>query len=147
MKPEQYTKDLPAIVPVAIKDNAAWVSLVIDTQDASYIEFKGILGATDIAMALLKVMASDVKTDDNTLGGTPVLIVDATTKPSATDDGKTFAFGVDLIASPYPRYFLLEGTAGDGSAGTFLAAIACLTMKGQQGNTATDRGMLFVQYV
>jgi len=64
------------IPPTAIKDNADFVSTVIDLQTDAPTGFKGILfeisvGATDIAMATCKVMQSDTKTDATTLGGTP----------------------------------------------------------------------------
>ena len=60
-----------AIPPGVIKDDAAFVSLVIDKQDlpgCDYLEFVIGLGATDVAMAVLKVMESATKTNDTTLG-------------------------------------------------------------------------------
>lgn len=144
----QTTKVFNAIPPAAIKDNAAFVSKVIDKNDlhgADYIEFIGALGATDIAMATLKVMESDTKTNDTTLGGTPVLVKDSTTKPGATDDDKVFAFGVDLRKSRQ-RYLQLQATAGDGATGTFLSAVAVARRAIESSSNAALRGLLFAEY-
>ena len=131
----------PLNPPAAIKDNAAFASLVINKNDldgASYLEFIGLLGASDIAMATLKVMESDIKTNATTLGATPTLVKDSTTKPSATDDDKPFVFGIDLRNSR-KRYLQLQGTAGDGALGTFLAAIAIASRPHTASALAADR--------
>ncbi len=148
MRPIQETKILPAILPGAIVDNAAFVSQVIDLNDiegAGYLEFLGQLGATDVAMAVLKVMESAVKTDATTLGGVPVLVKAATALPGATDDNKPFVFGVDL-RSPRERYLQLQATAGDGTAGTFLTAVA-IARPGRLSSVAAVRNLLFAEYV
>ena len=75
----QETKVFSVIPPTAIKDNAAFVSTVIDKNDldgADYLEFIGLLGATDVEMAVLRVMESDTLTNATTLGGTPTLVKD-----------------------------------------------------------------------
>lgn len=144
----QSTKVFNAIPPAAIKDNAAFSSLVLDKQDfpgADYLEFLGALGATDVAMSVLKVMESDTKTDSTTLGGTPTLVKDSTTKPSATNDNTVFAFGIDLRKSRQ-RYLQLQATAGDGTSGTFLAAIAIARRLSEASSLAADRGLLFAEY-
>ena len=144
----QTTKVFNAIAPTAIKDNAAFVSTVIDKADlhgADYLEFIAALGATDIAMATLKVMESDTLTNATTLGGSPVLVKDSTTKPSATDDGKVAVFGIDLRKSRL-RYLQLQATAGDGSAGTFLSAIAIARRSLEASSDAADRNLLFAEY-
>ncbi len=148
MRPIQETKIIPAILPGAIVDNAAFASQVIDLMDiegAGYLEFQGLLGSIDAEMAVLKVMESDTKTDATTLGGTPTLVKDATTKPGATDDNKLFAFGVDLRA-PRQRYIQLQATAGDGAAGTFLSAVA-VARPARLSSEADVRGLLFAEYV
>ena len=53
-------------------------------------------------------MESDIKTNATTLGGTPTLVKDSTTKPSATDDDKPFVFGIDLRNSR-KQYLQLQG--------------------------------------
>jgi len=144
----QTTKIFNAIPPAAIKDNAAFVSKVIDKKDmpgADYLEFIGALGATDVAMATLKVMESDEKSDATTLGGTPSLVKDATTKPGAGDDDEPFVFGVDLRKSR-KRYLQLQATAGNGSAGTYLSAIAVARRLSESSSLAADRGLLFAEY-
>lgn len=144
MKEIQNTVILAAIPPGIKKDNAAFVANVIDTADADYIEFVGVLGDTDIAMAALKVQESDTKTNDTTLeNGADVK--DVTTKPGADDDNKTFVIGVDLRKNR-KRYLQLQGTAGDGATGTYLAAVAILQKSGVRSSAAADRGMLFAEY-
>ncbi len=144
----QETKVFSVIPPTAIKDNAAFVSTVIDKNDldgADYLEFIGHLGATDIEMSVLRVMESDTLTNATTLGGTPTLVKDSTTKPGADDDNKVFVFGLDLSKSR-ARYLQLQATAGDGTAGSFLSAIAIASRPHEAGSSATRRGALFCEY-
>ena len=78
-------------------------------------------------MATLKVQESD---DSGMSGaadvsglvfGTSTNIAGSTsTLPSATDDNKFFIFEIDLRARK--RYLDLSATAGDGAAGTYMAA-------------------------
>lgn len=146
--PLQETKVFSVIPPTAIKDNAAFVSTVIDKNDldgADYLEFIGHLGGTDIEMAVLRVYESDTLTNATTLGGTPTLVKDSTTKPGADDDNKPFVFGLDLSNSR-KRYLQLQATAGDGTAGTFLSAIAIASRPREAGSSATRRGLLFAEY-
>lgn len=137
-----------AIPPGIIKDNAAFVSNVIDLNDfdgCSYLEFQGVIGTTDISMAVLKVMESDTKTNGTTLGGAPALVKDSTTKPGVADDEKTFVFGIDLCKTRQ-RYLQLQATAGNGSAGTYLAANAIGYRPNEAGSEAAMRGLLFAEY-
>ncbi|MBI1369137.1 MAG: hypothetical protein GC162_10845 [Planctomycetes bacterium] len=144
----QNTKIQGAILPAAIKDDAAFAAQVIDKTDfpgCDYLEFVGVLGSIDATAAVLKVMESDTKTNATTLGGTPSLVKDSTTKPGANDDGKTFVFGIDLHKTRQ-RYLQLQGTAGDGAAGTFLAAVVIGRRLVESSPNAADRGLLFAQY-
>lgn len=144
----QQTKRAVAIAPGAIVDNAAFTSNVIDRNDfagADYMEFVGILGSIDATMATLKVVESDTKTNDTTLGGTPTEVMDATTKPGADDDDEVFVLGVDL-RKPRKRYLQLQATAGDGAAGTYLTALAIGRRLHDADVTADARGLLFAQY-
>jgi hypothetical protein len=103
-----------------------------------------MLGATDIAMAALKLQESDASgsgmaditgavfgTSTNTDG-------DTSTLPSATDDGLIFAIEVDLRGRK--RYLDLTATAGDGDAGTYGVAWCVLTRAKQGPITAAKRG-------
>jgi len=144
----QQTKVVVAIPPQAIADNAAVSSFVIDRNDfpgCDYLELQGAIGATDIAVAVLKVMESDTKTNSTTLGGTPALVKDSTTKPGAGDDNKTFVFGIDL-KKQRERFLQLQCTAGDGSAGTYVSALAIGRRLSNGGTDASDRGLLFAEY-
>lgn len=144
----QNTKLFNAIPPAAIKDNAAFSALVLDKTEfdqADYMEFIVTLGSIDATMAVLKVMESDTKTNDTTLGGTPTEVLDVTTKPGATDDDKVAVIGVDLTASR-KRYLQLQATAGDGAAGTFLSAVAVVSRPQEGSSKAADREALFAEY-
>jgi len=145
----QETKIAGAILPDAIKDDAAFTSQVIDKADfpgSDYIEFVGLLGSIDADMATLKVMESNTKTNDTTLGGVPTEVKDATTKPGAADGGKAFVIGVSL-KTERKKYLQLQATAGDGAAGTYLAAIAIGRRLMEAGSAAAKRGVLFADYV
>lgn len=137
---------LPAIPPGVIKDNAAFVANVIDlaseaVRGAQFLTFDVLIGSIDAAMAVLKVMESDTKTNDTTLGGTPALVVDvlATVIPGATDDNKIYRVTIDLRATR-ERYLQLQATAGDGAAGTYLSAVCYAVVPGaiQTNNNAAS---------
>ena len=69
-------------------------------------------------------------TSSNIAGSTSAL-------PSATDDNKTFLFEIDLKGRK--RYLDLVATAGDGAAGTFMAAVAVLGRAEDLTDTAAGR--------
>jgi len=120
---------IPVIPPGVIKDNAAYLSTAIDlgseaVNGAPFLTFAVQLGSIDADLATLKVVESDVLTNATTLGGAPVDVLDITASvtPGATDDNKIYLVTVDLSA-PRKQYQQLQVTAGDGVAGTYLAAI------------------------
>lgn len=128
----ENAKWLNAIPPAVIKDNAAFVSNVIDTAmagGARWLVFVIALGTIDATMAVLKLMQSTVKTDGTTLGGTPALLKDFTTKPTDADGGKLWGLVIDL-KQEHSRYLQLQATAGNGDAGTYLAATAAFVGPG-----------------
>ncbi len=142
----QNVKFLNLIPPVAIKDNAAFVTTEIDTKGYDYATFVVNLGVTDIAMAALKI------TECATSGGsfTDVTGLDAdgdtdtdgatSTLPTATDDGGVFVFEVDLRNTE--RFLDLSATAGDGSAGTYASGVCILSRAHDVPVTAAERGCL-----
>jgi hypothetical protein len=143
--PLQQTKKLIVISPGALKDNAAWTTNEIDTLGYDYCVIDFFIGATDIAVATLKVTESDtsgsgfadvtgliVGTSTNIDGSTSALL-------SATDDNKIQTFEIDLRGRK--RYLDLSATAGDGTAGTYAAAIATLYRAKDVPVSATERGI------
>jgi hypothetical protein len=139
----QNDKFLSITPPGAIVDNASYTTASIDTAGFDYLRVFVYLGATDIAMAALKLQESD--TDGSyadvtgLVYGTSVGIGGTTSAlPSATDDNKAFVFEVDLRGRK--RYFDLVATAGDGSAGTYLTAFALLSRAKDYPVSATERG-------
>lgn len=145
MNPAQHDKFFSITPPAAIVDNTGYTTATIDTAGFAYLRVLVYLGATDIAMAALKLQESD---DSGMSGaaditglvyGTSASIAGTTSAlPSATDDNKCFAFEVDLRGRK--RYIDLVATAGNGEAGTFLAAFALLSRAGDTGVTAAERG-------
>lgn len=146
MNHAQNTKVVQIVPPQAIVDNASWTPTIIDTLGFEHCQIIVQLGATDIAMAALKVQESDddaaadayadvtglvVGTSANIAGATSAL-------PSATDDNKFMIFDINCMKRE--RYLKLVATAGDGSAGTFISALAILSRPKQGVATAAQRG-------
>lgn len=135
------------IPPVVRKDNASWTATEVDTLGYDYLTLIVNLGATDIALAALKVQESatsgsggtDVTglifgTSANTTGSTSTL-------PSATDDDKIYTMEIDLRGKRQ-RYITLVATAGNGTAGTYASGISILSRAGQDpAGVAASRGI------
>src|SRR5512139_445078 len=129
----QHTKPVACIPPGVIKDNASFTAVEIDGKDYDWLTIVIALGATDIAMAALKLQESETSgggggyTDvTGAIYGTSANIAGTTSAlPTATDDNKVFLIEVDLRKRM--RYLNLLATAGDGSTGTYLAAVGILS--------------------
>ncbi len=148
MNPIQNTKTVNVIPPQAIKDNGSWTANAVDTKDWDYATFYFHLGATDIAMAALKLQESD---DDAAadayadvagavFGGSGVVDIEgaAATLPSATDANKVFVIEVDC--RKVERFLKPVATAGDGATGTFLSALCVLSRGRIAPTTNAERG-------
>lgn len=129
MHPFPY-KVQQVISPAAIVDDASWTTVEIDTLGFDYCIILCNIGATDIAMAALKVQESDTTgtgfTDVTGLvyGTSTDIDGETSSLPSATDDNTIVGFLIDLRGRK--RFLDLVATAGDGSTGTFMSAIALL---------------------
>lgn len=120
-------KAVQFIKPGAIVDNAAYAMISHEVAGFAQAIVQVNLGATDIAMTLLKLQHSDDNStwSDAFVVGTDKNIEGAvTTLPSATDDDKIVVFLVDL--RNVKRYIRVAATAGDGAAGTYLTACGLL---------------------
>ena len=139
----QRTKYVRVCEPAAIVDNASFACTEIDTLGFDYCQIVCQLGATDITMAALKVQENAVSatsladvtgliygTSDNIAGSTSAL-------PDEDADDQIFVFEIDLRGRL--RYLNLVATAGNGSAGTFMAAFALLSRAGTLTDTAAGR--------
>ena len=137
----QQSKFVTAIKPAAILDNASATADVIDCRGFDYATIVVQLGATDIALTALKVQ------NCATSGGSYADITGATfaggsgmgdatlALPSATDDGQTCVFQIDLRGkNPFLK---LVVTFGDGSTGGFVAAVAALSRAKIAPSTST----------
>jgi hypothetical protein len=132
----QQAKYVTAIKPAAIIDNASATADVIDTRGWEYATIIVQLGVTDIALTALKVQNSA------TSGGSYVDITGATfaggagmggatlALPSATDDGQTCVFQIDMRNKD--PFLKIVATFGDGSNGGFIAAV-CVLSRGKIG--------------
>jgi hypothetical protein len=136
VNPLHYVKCVSAIKPAAIVDNATVTADVIDCRGFDFALIVLQLGATDIAMTALKLQQS------STSGGVYADITGATfdggagmggavlALPSATDDGQTCVFQIDLRnKNPFLK---VVATFGNGSTGGFVAAV-CVLSRGKIG--------------
>lgn len=141
----QRAKFVQVIAPVAIVDDASWTTNEIDTLDFDYLTVVVNIGATDIAMAALKMQASDTSGSgfaDVTgldMDGDTDIDGNAAALPSATDDNNLVVFQVDLRTNN-KRYWDLVATAGNGTSGTFASAVAILTKGAVAPTSVSDMG-------
>lgn len=132
-----------AISPAAIIDNTSASATAIDCRGFSYLEIPVLIGATDIAVTVLKLEESD--SSGSGYADIPGATFAAGTSadgvalalPSATDDNQVHAFQVNLVGRK--RYIRVACTFGDGAAGGFVAATARLTRAGYLSPVATDK--------
>lgn len=139
------TKVYNAIPPAAILDNASAVPVVIDTLGYSLLTLFFILGATDIAAVKMCITECATSGGSYTDITTPVTTLAVGTTgdarlPTATDDNGIFMIQVAITPSRL-RYMKALFTAGDGSAGTYTAAIAVLSKGEIDPYDATSRGL------
>lgn len=140
----QKCKFVAITPPGAIKDNADFGTTEVDTLGFDAMLLVVLLGATDIAMAALKVTESDTSGSGHAdvtglVWGTSTNIAGATSAlPSATDDNKFQIAHIDLRKRK--RYIDLTATAGNGTNGTYLTAIAMLYKADDAPMTAAERG-------
>lgn len=153
MKTTQSVKYVQAIAPAAILDAAAATSYVIDTKGWDYASIIVNIGATDVAMAGLKIQEADSSSNSTTLVtasdvtglvyGTSTLPAEdgGTTSALPTDaaDNTLYAFHIDLTKRK--RYLQVSLTAGNGLAGTYADAIAILSQGEEMPSTASERGL------
>jgi hypothetical protein len=136
----QNVKVVNVTPPAAIVDNASFTTNTIDTAGFGKLAVYFSLGATDTAMAALKLQESD---DSGMSGAADITgcvygATGAPALPTANDDNKVFGFFVNLAGRK--RYTDVVATAGDGSTGTFGSCIAVL-YNGEGINDATERGL------
>jgi len=140
----QNTKFVSVTPPGAIVDDDSYTTAEIDTLGFDYATIIVYLGATDIAMAALKVTESDTSASGHAdvtglVFGTSANIAGSTSAlPSATDDNSFQIFEIDL--KNRKRYLDVVATAGDGSTGTYATILCILSRAGESVDTAAARG-------
>lgn len=144
MNPLQNVKFVSITPPAAIKDNASWTTSEIDTNGWDYMTIVAYLGATDIAVAALAVTESDTSGSGHAnvtglIWGTSANIDGSTSAaPSATDDNTFQVAEIDLRYRK--RYIDVTATAGDGTAGTYIAILGILSKAAVAPVTIAERG-------
>ena len=125
--------------PGAIVDDTTFSTAALDTRGYARATIYVVLGATDVAMAALKLRESD---DDSAYSDVPGLDFSSDGElPGASDDDGIFAFDIDLRGRK--RYLDVVATADDGAAGTYAIVFARLTRPSQSpGGAAADRGLV-----
>jgi len=126
--------------PAAIVDDNAFTTTAIDTKGFAHLRILVHFGAMDIAMAALKATESEASdmtgaTDiTGTVGGTDF------TLPVDTKDNTFGAININLTGGR-KRYIDLVATGGNGTAGTYMTAVAILSRPQEGANSATERGL------
>lgn len=137
---EQMQTVLTAIAYQAV-DNAALTSQVIDTQDLISGEYHIKFASLGAAMTVFRIMESDVKTNDTTLGGTPTLVHDLD-KPDADQNGKVWTLNLRrYLDGSHKRYIQLQATAGNGAGATSDIDANFVGVPKFGGSNATQRGV------
>lgn len=143
----QNIKILPVTSPAAIVDDAAFVTNIIDTKGWDEALFVLQLGATDIAMAALKLTESE----DSAMSGAVDISgadfsVSPATLPSAGADDTLFGIHVKLGGSR-KRYMDLSATGGNGSVGAFASGFVILSKGEASPDSVAERGFNQLLYV
>ena len=125
--------------PGAIVDDAAFTTATIDTRGYAFATILVVLGALDIAIAAFKLREGDASdmSDAADVSGADFSVSPATL-PSATADNNLYAIHVNLKGRK--RYLDLSLTGGNGTAGSYAAAVAILSQASEVPASATDRG-------
>ncbi len=134
----QNQKILMVTPPGAIVDNAALNTTSIDTKGWDYLDIYVILGATDVAMAVLHLNESDTDSNYVAIAGADFSAT-GTHLPSATDDDTIASFHVNLLGRM--RFIDVAATGGYGTAGAYITIIAILSRAKESPDTAAKRGL------
>lgn len=140
----QATKIVNVIPPVAIVDNASWTTTEIDTKGFDKATIVINLGATDVAMAALKVQESDTSGSGfadvtGLVYGTSTNIAGSTSSLPGTTNNAVYTFEVDLRGRK--RYLDVVATAGNGTAGTFASGVCVLSRATNHPQTAAEKNI------
>lgn len=139
------------VIEPQLLDDATATANVVDTSDCGEVTFYVHLGDTDIALSALKVQESDTKTNDTTLasgadvtgtiyGTSADTDGNTSSLPSATDDNNVYAIRVKCGGSR-KRYLGLVVTAGNGTTGAYVSAVAVKTRLKETPSTLAGRGL------
>jgi len=137
MVPIEETK-VGLLIPPQLKDDGAPSGLTyIDTAGYRHLRVLLLVGTTDIAFTAAPIVQFCDTTDGTYSSVTAAALGDA---PSATEDDGIFCIDVALDGKQ-GRYAKLLCTAGNGTTGTNLAALAILSKAEQAPDTTTKAGL------
>lgn len=123
--------------PAAIVDNAAFTTAAIDTKGWAWLTIVVQFGAMDIAAASASIRQSDASNMSSpsniAVGGTDFTLA------TATSDNTFHVFDINLLGKK--EFIDFEITGGDGSAGTYMSALAILSRGSEAPDSVTERGV------
>jgi len=144
MNPLQQCKFVKVIQPTSIKDNTSWTTAEVDTKGWDYATLVFMVGDSDIAMASLAVTQANVSATSHAnvtgliVGTSYTSAGAASTLPAAGSDGYLWIFHMDL--KNMMRYIDLTAVAGNGTTGTYAAALLILYRGAIGPDTAAEMG-------
>lgn len=123
--------------PAAIVDNAAFTTAAIDTKGFAWLTIVVLFGAMDIAAAssTIKSSAASDMSSPTTIatGGTDYTLA------TASSDNTFHVFDINLLGKG--QFIDFSITGGDGTAGTYMSAIAILSRGAEAPDSVTERGV------
>jgi hypothetical protein len=120
---------------------SAVATTIIDTKGFRAVTFLMLLGVTDAAVSVFKVLESNdpAMAGANDVPGADFSVLPATL-PTATNDGNMFAIYLNLQGRK--RYLDLSLTIGAGAGGAQTAVVAILDRAEETPVGAVERGVL-----
>jgi hypothetical protein len=138
------TLKIGQLVPPQLKDNGAFAgNTYIDTLGLSALLVLIEMGATDIAMGSTAITTPPLLEECDTTGGNYTAITGAALSAviGAGDDNKLYGIHLNLAKS-HKRYVRIQApTAGDGTAGVNMSAIALGFPPDQMPKSAAEMGL------
>jgi hypothetical protein len=131
--------------PGALVDNAALTVAALDTKGWARLLVLVILGATDIAVATMKMTYSDTDgsyTDISNGSFATGIMPDGVAAVVPAASGATGDNTIHAWWGPArKRYYKPSITGGDGTAGAYIMVLAILTRPKESPNSMADRGL------
>ena len=138
------TKKVQIVWPGARVNNAAVTCASVDHSTFDYAVVRVTIGANDCGLATFKVQESDDNATWTDVPGTD-FSVSPLTLPTSSNGNTLWEWQLDL--RPRKRYLRPALTAGNGTVGAFVSAVAELFRAEQTPITAATQGLAGVAVV